>query len=260
MSEFIIRAALAGIGVAVVSGVLGCFIVWRRMVYFGDALSHASILGVALAMAFGVSIYIGVAGIAGAIAILLVVLTSKWQSMDTILGVVAHSFLAVGLIAASVFGTGVSIEAILFGDILAVTWSDVVLIWCGVVAILGIVAARWRNFIVATVCDDLAASVGVRVKLEQFILTLCLAIVVGVALKTVGALLITAFLIIPAAAARSFSKTPERMAAVASAIGGVGALGGLVASYELDWPAGPAMVAICALIFVVSRLRLRADV
>jgi zinc transport system permease protein len=254
VSEFILRAALAGIGVALVTGVLGCFIIWRRMVYFGDALSHASILGVAVSTAFGVSIYLGVASVAGVIALPLFALTTRWQSMDTILGVIAHSFLAIGLIAASVWGTGLTLEGILFGDVLAVTWTDVVVVWAAALGVLGFVAVRWNNLIAATVCDDLAASVGVRTKVEQLLLSLCLAVVVGVALKTVGALLITAFLIIPAAAARSFAQTPERMAVIASFVGIIGAIGGLAASYYLDWPAGPAMIAVSAGLFLVSRL------
>lgn len=255
VSDFMIRAMLAGSGVALVTGILGCFIVWRRMAYFGDALSHASVLGVALAMGFGLSIYIGVAGVALLVAVSLFLLTSKWQAMDTVLGVIAHSFLALGLIAAAVWGRGISLEAVLFGDILAVNWSDVILVWCGALGVAGIIYWRWSQLIVSTICEDLAASVGVRSKVEQFVLTLCLAAVVGVALKTVGALLITAFLIIPAAAARGFAKTPEVMVVGAVVIAALGALGGLAASYHWDWPAGPAMVAGCSLIFVLSRLR-----
>lgn len=192
-SEFMIRAMAAGLGVALVTGVLGCFVLWRRMVYFGDALSHASILGVAMAAGFGVSVYLGVAGVAIFMAFALVTLTTRWQSIDTILGVVAHSFLAIGLIAATVFGQGISIEAVLFGDILAVTWLDVALVWGGAIGVISVIASRWRKLIVSTVSEDLAASVGVSGKVEQLIMTLCLAVVVGVALKTVGALLITAF-------------------------------------------------------------------
>ena len=254
-SEFMIRAMAAGLGVALVTGVLGCFVLWRRMVYFGDALSHASILGVAMAAGFGVSVYLGVAGVAIFMAFALVTLTTRWQSIDTILGVVAHSFLAIGLIAATVFGQGISIEAVLFGDILAVTWLDVALVWGGAIGVISVIASRWRKLIVSTVSEDLAASVGVSGKVEQLIMTLCLAVVVGVALKTVGALLITAFLVIPAAAARTMATTPEAMVGVSSAVGMIGAVGGLSASYYWDWPAGPAMIAACAALFVVSRLK-----
>ena len=254
-SEFMIRAMAAGLGVALVTGVLGCFVLWRRMVYFGDALSHASILGVAMAAGFGVSVYLGVAGVAIFMAFALVTLTTRWQSIDTILGVVAHSFLAIGLIAATVFGQGISIEAVLFGDILAVTWLDVALVWGGAIGVISVIASRWRKLIVSTVSEDLAASVGVSGKVEQLIMTLCLAVVVGVALKTVGALLITAFLVIPAAAARAMATTPEAMVGVSSAVGMIGAVGGLSASYYWDWPAGPAMIAASAALFVVSRLK-----
>jgi zinc transport system permease protein len=119
----------------------------------------------------------------------------------------------------------------LFGDILAVGWHDIIFIWIGVAVILGIVLWRWSNWITATLGDDLAASVGVNAKRESFYLAALLAIVVGLALKIVGALLITALLIIPAATARRFTSTPETMAVLSVGFGSCGqrhrTLGGL---------------------------------
>jgi zinc transport system permease protein len=155
-AEFMIRAFLSGLGVAILTGVLGCFVIWRRMVYFGDALSHAAILGVVGAIALNVSVYFGVIALALILSVLLFTLTSRIQGADVILGVFAQTGLALGLIGASIWGRGLSIEAILFGDILAVGWRDIIFIWIGVAVILGIVFWRWSNWITATLGDDLA--------------------------------------------------------------------------------------------------------
>ena len=243
-AEFMIRAFLSGLGVAILTGVLGCFVIWRRMVYFGDALSHAAILGV-----------VGAIALALILSVLLFTLTSRIQGADVILGVFAQTGLALGLIGASIWGRGLSIEAILFGDILAVSWRDIIFIWMGVAVILGIVLWRWSNWITATLGDDLAASVGVNAKHESFYLAALLAIVVGLALKIVGALLITALLIIPAATARRFTSTPETMAVLSVGFGSAASTIGLWAAYVFDWPAGPSMVATAAVFFGISQLR-----
>ena len=171
------------------------------------------------------------------------------------MGVFAQTGLALGLIGASIWGRGLSIEAILFGDILAVGWRDIIFIWLGVAVILGIVLWRWSNWITATLGDDLAASVGVNAKRESFYLAALLAIVVGLALKIVGALLITALLIIPAATARRFTSTPEMMAVLSVGFGSAASAIGLWTAYVFDWPAGPSMVATAALFFGISQLR-----
>ncbi len=164
-------------------------------------------------------------------------------------------FRSLGLIGASIWGRGLSIEAILFGDILAVGWRDIIFIWIGVAVILGIVLWRWSTWITATLGDDLAASVGVNAKHESFYLAALLAIVVGLALKIVGALLITALLIIPAATARRFTSTPEMMAVLSVGFGSAASAIGLWAAYVFDWPAGPSMVATAAVFFGISQLR-----
>lgn len=252
-SEFMIRAMLAGMGVAAMTGILGCFVVWRRMAYFGDALSHASVLGVAISLGLGVSVYFGVLGIAILMAVLLWALSHQRHSVDTLLGVLSHGALAVGLIAAATIGGGFSIEAVLFGDILALSWGDVAAIWGGAVVVSGFILWRWSRLITATLGSDLAASTGVDAEREFFYLTLALAILVGLALKVVGAILITALLIIPAASARGFVRTPEAMAGLAVLFGASSAVLGLIAAYTWDWPAGPSMVAVACGFFALSQ-------
>ena len=253
LDDFMIRAVLAGLGLALATGPLGCFVVWRRMAYFGDSTAHAAILGVALSFAFGVSLYLGTLAVALAMALLVARLTALGHAMDTALGVLAHSALALGLVAASfVPQLRVDLTAYLFGDILAVGHADLVWIWAGAVAILALLIWRWQRLVTTTVSEELAMAAGIDPRVERLILSLAIALVVAVAIRTVGALLISAMLIVPAAAARGFARTPELMAGVATAIGLASVMAGLGASLWLDTPAGPSIISAAAVVFAVS--------
>jgi zinc transport system permease protein len=251
LDDFMMRATLAGIGVALAAAPLGCFVVWRRMAYFGDATAHAAILGVALSLALSISVFAGALVIALLMALTVNLLTGRGYAMDTLLGVLAHSALAFGLVAVS-FLSGIRIDlmAYLFGDILAVSRLDLTVIWGGAALVVALIGWRWSALLTATLNEDLAYASGIDPKREQLVLTLALAITVAVAIKVVGVLLIAAMLIIPAAAARPLSRTPESMALVAAGIGSVSALVGLRAAYVFDTPAGPSIVCVAALIFV----------
>lgn len=255
LDDFLIRAALAGIGLTLATGPLGAFVVWRRMAYFGDATAHAAILGVAIALILQVSVFAGVLAVALSMALTVSGLSGRGYAMDTLLGVLAHSSLAFGLVAVS-FLSGVRIDlmAYLFGDILAVTRGDLAVIWTGAALVLVMIGWRWSALLTATLNPDLAYSSDLDPRREQMVLTLALAIVVAVAIKVVGALLISAMLIIPAAAARPFSRTPEAMAALAALIAAGSALGGLAAAWHLDTPTGPTIVCVAALLFALSAL------
>lgn len=257
LESFLTRAAFAGVGVAVAAAPLGCFVVWRRMAFFGDATAHAAILGVALSLAIGVPIFAGVLIVALAMA-LFIGWRNERQSVDSALGVAAHSALALGLVAVSFLeGVRFDLEAFLFGDILAVGETDLAVIWGGALLVVALLYWRWSALLAATLNEDLAAASGIDAKREQLILTLALAVVVAVAIKVVGALLISAMLIIPAAAARPLTATPERMAFVATAIGIASALLGLAAAWFLDTPAGPSIVCAAAAGFVLATLARR---
>lgn len=252
LDSFLIRAVLAGVGVALAAAPLGCFVVWRRMAFFGDATAHAAILGVALALASGMPIFAGVLLVALAMA-LFVNWRSAEQSVDTALGVASHSALALGLVAVSFLeSVRIDLEAFLFGDILAVGRGDLAVIWGGAALVLVLLRWRWSALLAATVNEDLATATGIDPRREQLVLTLALAVVVAVAIKVVGALLISALLIIPAAAARPLAHTPERMALVAAATGTLAAVGGLAAAWYLDTPAGPSIVCVAAGLFLLS--------
>lgn len=253
--DFLIRAALAGIGVALATGPLGSFVVWRRMAYFGDATSHAAILGVALALATEMPVGLGTLIVALVMALTVSTLAARGWAMDTTLGVLAHSALALGLVAVSFLpGVRTDLSAWLFGDILAVGQGDLVFVWGGSLLVVGLLAWRWNRLLLATLNEDLAHASGIRPDRERLVLTLALAMVVAVALKIVGALLIAAMLIVPAAAARGLSRTPEAMAALAAALGAVSVLAGLGASLTWDTPAGPSIITAAAAIFAVAAI------
>ncbi|MBY6208678.1 MULTISPECIES: metal ABC transporter permease [Halomonas] len=251
--DFLVRAVLAGLGVALAAAPLGCFVVWRRMAYFGDATAHAAILGVALSLLLSTSMLAGVLAVSLLMAVVVSQLSGRGYAMDTLLGVMAHSALAFGLVAVSfVSGVRIDLMAYLFGDILAVGKSDLMIIAAGAILVVSLVGWRWSALLTATLDEDLARASGIDPRREQLVLTLSLAVVVAVALKVVGVLLIAALLIIPAAAARPLCRTPEAMALVAASIGACSTTGGLQAAYWLDTPTGPTIVSLAALIFVVT--------
>ena len=253
LDDFALRATLAGVGVALAAAPLGCFVVWRRMAYFGDATSHAAILGVALALATDLPILGGVLVVALAMALIVSSLSERHVSTDALLGVLAHAALAFGLVAVSLLpGQRTDLSAYLFGEILAVTRTDLAVIWVGALCAVVLLVWRWQALLAATLSPDLASADGGNPRREQLVLTIALAITVAVAIKVVGALLIAAMLVIPAAAARPFARTPEGMALWAVGLGALSALGGLGASFRFDTPTGPSIVACAAVLFALS--------
>ncbi|MDM7255083.1 MAG: metal ABC transporter permease [Paracoccus sp. (in: a-proteobacteria)] len=253
LDDFLVRAVLAGLGLVLATGPLGAFVVWRRMAYFGDSTAHAAILGVALSFAFGLSIYVGTLSVALVMALLVAQLAARGHAMDTMLGVLAHSALALGLVAVSfVQGVRVDLQAFLFGDILAVQRADLAFVWGGAALVLALLIWRWQALIASTVNEELALASGISPARERLVLTVALALVVAVSIRIVGALLISSLLIIPAASARQLARSPESMALLASLIGGLAVLAGLAASLHLDTPAGPSIVVAAAGFFVLS--------
>jgi len=255
LDDFMMRATLAGVGVALAAAPLGSFVVWRRMAYFGDATAHAAILGIAMALALEISVFAGALGVALAMALAVTALAGRAHAMDTLLGVLSHASLAAGLVAVS-FLSGVRIDlmAYLFGDILAVSRGDLAVIWAGAALVVGLTCWRWSALLTSTLNHELAHADGIEPKREQLILTLALAITVAVAIKVVGVLLITAMLILPAAAARPMARTPEGMALIAAVIGTLSAIVGLRAAYVFDTPAGPSIVCVATAVFALSNL------
>ena len=252
MDDFLLRALLGGIGVAVVAGPLGAFVVWRRMAYFGAAMAHSALLGIALGFLLGLNLNLAVIVACVAIALLLVALQRHTRlATDTLLGVLAHGALAVGLVViAFMESLRVDLLAFLFGDILAMTRADLAWIYGGGLAALAGVVVIWRPLLAATAHQELARVEGIPVSGVGLAFTVLLAVVVAVGLKVVGLLLITSLLIIPAAAARRITSTPEQMALAASALGCLAVAAGLYGSLRWDTPAGPSIVVAAIAMFV----------
>jgi len=268
MDAFLWRALLGGIGVALVAGPLGCFIVWRRMAYFGDTLAHSALLGVALGFLFNLKwtphveltlntlLMFSTLGVCIVIALLLVILQSqKRLATDTLLGILAHTALSLGLIAlAFLQGEGLRIDlyAYLFGDLLAITPIDIYWIYGGGGFILFALFFIWQPLLSITINEELAQVEGVPVIRMRLLFMLMVALVIAIAMKIVGILLITSMLIIPPATARRFSRTPEQMAIWASLLGCIAVAMGLYLSWHWDTPTGPSIVVAASLLFTLT--------
>ena len=254
LDDYFTRAILAGIGMAVVAGPLGCFIVWRRLAYFGDTLSHAALLGVAMAFLFQINVTLAVFVVSAAVSVALVLLQRRATlSSDALLGLLSHSSLALGLVVlSSMTWLRIDLMGFLFGDILSVSKLDIGIIWAGGLAVLAVLVLIWRPLFAATVNQELAEAEGMNPDRANFIFMLLMATVIAISMKIVGVLLITAMLIIPAAAARRFAHGPEQMAIIAVLMGATSVILGLGASREWDTQSGPAIVVAALGLFLIS--------
>lgn len=257
IDAFLLRALLAGLGVALAAGPLGAFVVWRRMAYFGEAIAHAVLLGVAFSLLLDLRPLLGVLLFSLLLAGLLLLLErQRTLPLDAILGVLAHGALAAGLIMLAFMDwVRVDLMSYLFGDVLAVSTVDLAIVAAMLLLVLAGLARLWRPLVAMTVHEDLARVEGEPVDRARVALTLMLAAVIAVGMKVVGMLLIVSLLIVPAAAARAFARTPEQMAALASLAGCLAVCGGLAASWRYDLPAGPAIAAAAVALFALSLAR-----
>lgn len=254
LDDFFTRALVAGIGLALVTGPLGCLIVWRRMAYFGDTMAHSALLGVAIAFLFSINLTIAVFFTAALVALALLFLQRRpTLSTDALLGILSHSTLAVGLVMVSFMSwVRIDLMGFLFGDILAVSQLDIALIYGGGALVLGILVWMWRPLLAGTVSTEVAEAEGLQPERSKLVFMLLMALVIAIAMKIVGVLLITALLIIPAATARRMATTPEHMAVIASALGAIAVSGGLFGSLRFDTPSGPSIVVAALVLFVIS--------
>nr|WP_306266122.1 metal ABC transporter permease [Pararhizobium sp. IMCC3301] len=254
LDDFFVRALIAGIGVALIAGPLGCFIVWRRLSYFGDTLAHAALLGVALAFLLEINVTAAVFVVSAAVALLLLLLQKRASlSSDSLLGLLSHSALAIGLVVIAILGTvRIDLLGLLFGDILSVSKTDIAIIYAGGLAVLLALTLIWRQLFAATVSPELAAAEGLRPDAANVVFMLLMAVVIAIAMKIVGVLLITALLIVPAATARRLSSGPEQMALWSAAIGAISVVGGLSGSLRWDTPSGPSIVVAALGLFILS--------
>lgn len=254
LDDFFTRALVAGVGLALVTGPLGCFVVWRHMAYFGDTMAHSALLGIALSLVMEINLMVGVFLVAALASVALIIMERRRAlSTDVLLGILSHSTLALGLVMVA-FMTWVRVDLMgfLFGDILAVSKLDIAVIYGGGAVVLVLLIWLWRLLLAATVNTDIAQAEGLKPERSRLIFMLLMAAVIAIAMKLVGILLITALLIIPAATARRFAGGPEMMAVLAAIAGALSVIGGLTASLQFDTPSGPSIVVAALALFLVS--------
>lgn len=247
---------LAGIGTALLSGPLGCFVVWQRMAYFGESLAHSALLGVALGLWMNITSTVTVMGSALLLAALLATLRQHAVfSNDTLLGILSHTLLAGGLVILSALpAVRVNLDSLLFGDLLAVSLSDTLTIYVLLLAAAVVLYKLWRPLLMLTVDEDMAAAEGLPVARLRFALMLLMAAVIAVSMKVVGVLLMTSLLVIPAAIAQRHARSPEHMALFASITAMLAVTGGTALAWAINTPIGPAIVLLAGLFFFNSLL------
>ena len=254
LDDFFTRALLAGLATAALTGPIGCFIIWRRMSFFGDTLAHSARVGVSIGLFLNIHQTLSVFLIALGISACLQWLRGKTSlSSDTSLGILSHGALALGLLMLSFLPPSqIDITSVFFGDILATSATDV--IFMAVTLVVGLIIMRliWQHLLVATVNQDIATAEGISSKIAEFTFTLLLTMVIAFSLKIVGVLLISALLVIPAASARQITSAPETTAILASLLGCLAVTGGLSASLYSDLPSGPAIVSLALVMFIIT--------
>jgi len=254
LEPFMVRALIAGLGLAIIAAPLGCFVVWQRMAYFGETVAQAGLIGVALGLALQMNLTLGVMLIAIVIACLLLWFSrQKAVALDSILGLLHHAALAAGVIAISMIrGPSVDVVGFLFGDVFAITREDLMWIFAGGAVVLAVVAWLWQPLLRIAVHEELAAAEGVDRGRVRTVFTILLAVMIAIAMKIVGFLLVMAFLVVPAVAARPLTGTPERMVVLTALIAAGSVLAGLWLSATVDSPGGPSIVIVMSVVAGVS--------
>lgn len=253
--DFLVRSVLAGLIMILIAAPMGCLMVWQRLAFLSDTLGHAAVFGVGLGILLEVKPIFGVLTIVLLLVISLCRVSSFNNALtETTLAIISHTGLAAGII---LLGTmpdqNINLEAILFGDLLAITIGDLKALFITTFVLLGGLIAHWRSFVAVSVSREIAQAEGINVRQVQFLMYLMIAVLIAVMIKVMGVLLIAAMLVIPTTSARLFSRSPEQMVAI-SGLFGIGALtGGLTSSFHFDWQTGPAIV-VCATVLLLITL------
>ena len=250
------RSVIAGCGIAIVAGPLGCFIVWRRMAFLGDTMAHCSLLGIALGFFWEIDLKLGILFVTIAVGLILFLMqTQKKLPNDALLGTLSHASLAIGVILISLIPwIRIDFMSLLFGDILAISIQDIYYIFGFGFIILILFLLLWKPMLSITFDNELAKAEGINTNFIQIIFTLIIATVIALSIKIVGILLVTSLLIIPVSSARQFSKSPEQMACWSAIIGMISVWIGLEASFKFDTPSGPSIVLTTVICFFITNL------
>jgi zinc transport system permease protein len=253
LNNFILYILLAGVGLSIIAGPIGSFLIWRRLAFFGDTLAHSALSGIAVSILFNQDPLWGTITIPAFMAILLTVAQkSRWLPLDSWLAITAHGFLALGLVALSTLNQNINLDAYLFGDVLSIGSDDLIKLYIICTFVIAVLAFIWKRLISITVDEDLAVVSGLNVRLYHFIFMVLIAALIAVAIKVVGVMLITSILIIPAATARRFATSPEMMAVLASLFAVLSFAVGTYGSFTFDLPAAPAIVLAAIVLFTIT--------
>lgn len=259
LDDFLVRSIIAGLLMVSIAAPMGCLMVWQRLAFLSDTLGHAAVMGVGLGLLLQLPAMFGVL----AVVILIVVSLSQVTSFntalsETTLAIISHTGLAAGLILLGVLPANtVSLEAILFGDLLAVTLSDLGMILVTTIVLAGLLIKHWRSFVAVSVSREIAQAEGIEVRKVQLIMYMMIALLVAVMMKVMGVLLIAAMLVIPTSSARVLSSSPERMVMLSALFGCAALGGGILSSFQFDWQTGPAIVLSATTLLLITLLIVR---
>ncbi|WP_125762143.1 metal ABC transporter permease [Companilactobacillus hulinensis] len=251
--DFLQSALLTAVMVGVMSGIIGSFIILRGMSLMGDAISHAVLPGVAIAYMLGINILLGasVFGILAAILIGFVASHSKIKT-DTSIGIVFSAFYALGFILISMAESTTNLHHILFGNILAVSDSDIMTTAVVLALVILFVSIFYKELLVTSFDETYAKTYGLKTQVIHYALMLVLTLVTVSALQTVGIILVVAMLITPAATSFLWTDRLSIMLYLSAGVGVVSSVTGLYLSYTFNWASGPAIVLVAAMLFAVS--------
>jgi zinc transport system permease protein len=253
MYELICTSLIASIGISISSAPIGAILLWQRMAFLGDTLAHASLLGVAISLLFSMPLMLGVFFV----VFLLVYLfgkNNKLLSNDALLAIIVYGCLSIAIVIISKIPGRFNLDSYLLGDILAINHFDIIAIYImGSIVILWLYL-RFDKLILTSINKDLASSSGVNTKFILLEFRMIIACLIAISMKIVGILLISALLIIPAAAARNYSKTPERMILLAVIFSVISSILGVMLAFYFDLPVGPSIIIMSLLFFIISNI------
>ncbi len=250
MDEFIIQIIIAAIGISLITSALGCFVIWKKMAYFGDSLAHASLLGIAIGILFSIDINLMILATTILFAVILGFLQNRnFLSNDALLGILAHGGISLAMIIISFSHANFDLEGFLFGSLLFVENKDILLIYLALFIIYPIIFLNWQKFILLTLNSDIACSMGINPAKYRMIFTILIALTITITIKITGVLLVTSLLIIPASISRIISKSPNQMLLFSTIISVFSSILGSILSYQFDLILGPTIITITIIIF-----------
>jgi zinc transport system permease protein len=251
--SFLINAIIGGLIIASISGLLGSFVLWKNMAYFGDALSHTALLGITIGILFHLNLTIAVTLVAIIFAIIFSQNATRYSN-DTMLGVISYSALSIAIIINSYKKIKMDLISYLFGDILAINHQDLIyLIICTVIISIWIYR-NWSELVMLSICEEYLHASGGNVRKIKLGFALILALFIATSFKIVGILLITAMLIIPAASALAISRSPAQMVRTAMLIGSLSCVLGITGAFYFDTPTGPSIVVSSLTFFMLTNI------